>query len=119
MAENERTIPSEAARSVSTFTILSEGVAVTRTFQVLSIVVHKEVNRIPQATIVFLDGAPADETFPISNAPDFEPGKKIEIRLGFRAQEETVFKGIVIKHGIKIRETGSVLTIECRDEAVK
>jgi len=118
-ATNERVIPSEAARSIATYTILTEGTEVSRTYHVISILVHKEVNRIPFATIILVDGNPATETFPISNAPDFEPGKNIEIKLGYRSQEETVFKGIVIKHGIKAREGNAVLVIECRDVAVK
>lgn len=118
-ATNERLIPSEAARSVATFTILSEGTEVSRTYHVVSILVHKEINRIPFATLIIVDGDPAAESFPISNAADFEPGKHIEIKLGYRSVEETVFKGIVIKHGIKAREGSAVLVIECKDEAVK
>ena len=118
-AINERVIPSEAARSVATYTILSAGTEVSRTYHVVSILVHKEVNRIPFATIILVDGDPAAESFPISNAADFEPGKEIEIKLGYRSEEETVFKGIVIKHGIKARAGSAVLVIECKDAAVK
>jgi Rhs element Vgr protein len=116
---NERTIPSDAPKSVCTFTMLSEGNEVSKAYQVLSIIVNKEVNRISSANIILLDGEPSKESFAISNTADFEPGKKIEIKAGYRAQEETIFKGIVIKHGIKIRKTSSVLMIECKDEAVK
>jgi Rhs element Vgr protein len=118
-ATNERVIPSEAARSVATYTILSNGSEVSRTYHVVSILVHKEVNRIPFATVIMLDGDPAAESFPISNAADFEPGREIEIKLGYRSQEETVFKGLVIKHGIKVRQGSAVLVIECKDAAVK
>jgi Rhs element Vgr protein len=116
---NERTIPSDAPKSAATFTILSGGNEVSKTYQVLSIVVNKEINRIPYATLILLDGEPAKESFQISNTTDFEPGKEIEIKAGYRANEETVFKGIVIKHGIKIRKQASVLVIECKDKAVK
>lgn len=116
---NERIIPSNAPKSAATFSILSDGTAVPRTYNVLSIVVHKEVNRIASATIVFADGDPAKESFEISNKPDFEPGKEIEIKAGYRADEETIFKGIVIKHAIKVRKNGSLLIVECRDKAVK
>jgi phage protein D len=85
----------------------------------VSILVHKEVNRIPFATVIIVDGDPAAESFPISNAGDFEPGKELEIKLGYRSQEETVFKGLVMKHGIKARQGSAVLVIECRDAAVK
>ncbi len=116
---NERTIPSDVPKSVCTFTLLSDGNEVSKAYQVLSITVNKEINRIPSATIILLDGEPSKESFEISNTTDFEPGKKIEIRAGYRGQEETIFKGMVIKHGIKVRKTSSVLMIECKDEAVK
>lgn len=116
---NERTIPSEAPRSAATFTILSEGNAVSRSYQVLSIVASKEVNRIPVAVITMLDGSASEQKFNISNQPDFEPGKHVEIKAGYEGTEETIFKGIVIRHSIKIRENSSVLMIECKDEAVK
>ncbi len=116
---NERTIPSEGAKSVATFTILSEGSQVSREYHILSVTVNKEVNRIASATIIILDGEAASQSFTVSNQPDFEPGKEIEIKAGFSNQEETIFKGIVVRHGIKVRKNNSVLVIDCRDKAVK
>lgn len=116
---NERTIPSDAPKSVATFTILSGGNEVSKEYHVLSIVVNKEVNRIPSATIILLDGEAAKESFTISSGADFEPGKEIEIKSGYRTDEQTIFKGIVVKHGIKVRKQNSVLAIECKDKAVK
>ena len=116
---NERTIPSEGEKSVATFTILSEGNAVSKQYHVLSITVNKEVNRISSATIIMLDGESSEQSFNISNQPDFEPGKAIEIKAGFSSQEETIFKGVVIRHGIKVRKNNSVLVIECKDKSVK
>ncbi len=115
----ERTIPSENPKSVCSYAIMSEGVAIPGTYHVLSIVVNKEVNRIPSATIILLDGDAAAETFDISNATDFEPGKKLEIKAGWGSDEETIFKGIVIKQNIKVKDQNSVLMVECRDEAIK
>ncbi|MEF9919180.1 MAG: type VI secretion system tip protein VgrG, partial [Eubacterium sp.] len=47
------------------------------------------------------------------------PGKKIEIQAGYHSDEETIYKGIIIKHSIKIKSSASLLIIECKDEAVK
>ena len=116
---NERTIPSAQAKTVVTTTLLSDGNEVTKQYQVLSIVVNKEVNRVASATIIILDGEPSKESFEVSSKPEFEPGKKLEIKCGYRNDEETIFKGIIIKHGIKVRKKNSVLMVECRDEAVK
>ena len=116
---NERTIPSDQPKTVVTSTIVSGGTEVSRTHNVLSIIINKEVNRIPSATIIITDGDPAAQSFEISNKADFEPGKEIEIKLGYRGSEETVFKGIVVKHAIKTRKKSSLLIVECRDKAAK
>ena len=116
---NERTIPSDQPKSVVTYTILSGGTEVSREHQLLSIIVNKEVNRVPTATLVYVDGEPSTQTFALSTKADFEPGKEIEIKVGYRSDEKTIFKGIVIKHSIKVRRDNSVLVIECKDKAVK
>jgi Rhs element Vgr protein len=116
---NERTIPSDGAKSLASFTILSGGNEVSREYHVLSITVNKEVNRISSATIILMDGEASAQSFRVSNKPDFEPGREIEIKAGFSSQEETIFKGIVVKHGIKVRKNNSVLVVDCRDKAVK
>jgi Rhs element Vgr protein len=116
---NERTIPSDQPKTVVTATILSNGTQVSQTYNLLSMHVYREVNRIPAATLVFSDGDPASQTFAVSNADDFIPGREIEIKIGYRGSEETAFKGIVVKHSIKVRDAGSVLIVDCRDKAVK
>ncbi len=116
---NTRTIPTSASPDVCTITLLTEGTPVSETYQVVSIAVTKEVNRIPTATIIIIDGEAALETFAISDKADFIPGKAIEIKAGYRAHDNSIFKGIVVKHSIKIRKNTSFLIIECKDKAVK
>jgi Rhs element Vgr protein len=116
---NERTIPSAQSKTVVTTTILSEGNAVSKKYHLLSITVSKELNRISSATLLFADGEPAKESFAVSSQPDFEPGKEIQVRCGYRSDEETIFKGIVIRHAIQVRKKHSVLVVECKDKAVK
>lgn len=116
---NESSVPTPATPDVVTMTILSEGNEIPGTYHVVSVTVTRELNRIPRATLVLLDGEAAQQTFPISDGPDFLPGKKIEIQVGYRSQEDTIFKGMVVNHNLKIRKTGAFLTVECQDEAVK
>jgi Rhs element Vgr protein len=116
---NESTIPTPATPDVTTAAILIEGAEISGEFHVLSINVTRELNRIPTATIQLLDGEAAKATFAASNTDHFIPGKKIEIQLGYRSTNDSVFKGIIIKHSIKVRKDGSQLILECRDEAVK
>ncbi|WP_149274955.1 type VI secretion system tip protein VgrG [Pareuzebyella sediminis] len=113
------TIPSTAPKSVSTFTILLDGNKMSDQFKVMSIVVQKEINSITKATILLQDGSAAEQGFTTSNTEELIPGKQIEIQAGYQNDEETIFKGITIKHSIKVRKNVSVLVVECRHEAIK
>jgi Rhs element Vgr protein len=116
---NDSVIATPATPDVCTTAILIDGAEISGEFHVLSISVTKELNRIPFAVIQLLDGEASQATFKASNSNHFIPGKKIEIQMGYRSQNDSVFKGIIIKNSIKVRKQGSSLTIECRDEAVK
>ena len=113
--------PAGAKKSgLVTFTINIEGEAIAKTFGVMSIVVMKEVNKISSANIIIQDGSASKQDFAASNEDIFIPGKEIEILAGYRSQEDTIFKGIIVKQGIKIKSNGSsMLVLECRDKAVK
>lgn len=106
-----------ASSGVYTYTVLSDGEPVTS--GVYSIIVTKEVNRIPSASLVILDGSAASQSFEVSNKDLFIPGKRIEIRLGHQSNNDTVFQGVVISHSIKVREQISMLSIICKDVAFK
>lgn len=116
----ERTLPLPASSDVSTVTLLSDGEEVSREHQILSITVSREVNHIPTAKLVFLDGDVAAQEFRLSDQDLFKPGKEIEIRVGYHSQEETIFKGIVVRHGLRSRRAGSsILSVTCKHPAVK
>jgi Rhs element Vgr protein len=103
-----------------TFTVKIDGQAVSSDYRILQVDVTREVNRIPSAKLIIADGDPALQDFEVSNSGDFIPGKAIEIQAGYALSEETIFKGIIVKHGIKVSDSqSSMLIIECRDEAYK
>ncbi len=104
---------------LTTYKIMSGGTELPGKYGVKSIAVEKEVNRIPYARIVILDGSVPEQDFKLSNEELLIPGKEIEITAGYHSKEETIFKGVVVKHNIKIRNGSSYLIIECRDKAVK
>ncbi len=108
-----------SARSVATFTLTSNGKVVSGKLQVLSLTISTELNRIPAALITVLDGEASRQTFAASNAPDFAPGAELEIALGHQGKDDTVFKGIVIRHSIKVRTHASVMVVEARDKAAR
>jgi Rhs element Vgr protein len=116
---NSGVIQTSQSADLVTHKILIEGEELSKTYQVKSIVVHNELNRIPMAQIIIIDGEAATRDFKLSNEDLLIPGKKIEITAGYHSDEETIYKGIVIKHNIKIKDGNSCLIIECKDEAVK
>ena len=117
--ENSRTINTSQSADLITFTVLVDDTALSEVYQVASIAVDKEINRIPFAQLIFYDGEAASQDFTLGNEEMLIPGKKVEIKAGYHNDEETIFKGIIIKHSVKIRENNSLLIVECKDEAVK
>ena len=111
--------PNISADSVVKLTVLSNGSAIDASIQIVSVEVSKTINRIPRATIVMLDGDMPEKDFPISNTDAFKPGTEITINAGYDQNEDTIFEGIVVRHGIKISGNNDTrLVIECRDKAV-
>lgn len=101
------------------YAILIDDAQIETHLPVVSIVIDREVNKIPSAVITFVDGDVSTQTFAISNEERFVPGKRIEIKLGYQTGPKTVFKGIVISHGNRITNNSSELIVNCRDAAVK
>ncbi|MDH4474079.1 MAG: type VI secretion system tip protein VgrG [Fluviicola sp.] len=119
MGNNTGVIKTSKSPDLITYKILIEDEQLPTTYGVMSIVVSKEVNRIPMAQVVLVDGDASKNDFPLSNEDLLIPGKKIEIRAGYHSDEETIFKGMIVKHSIKVRSGASNLIIECKDDAFK
>jgi len=117
MAE-ERTLPTSPAHRE--FTVKVEGEEVPRENQLLSVSVTKSVNRISHARLAYLDGSASASDFPLSNAATFVPGKEIEILAGTGDDLASLFKGVIVRQSIKVRDrSASQLVVECRHEAHK
>lgn len=117
----DRVIPPGFEESdLATCKILVDGSDVGGTYGLLSIFVSKSVNRISSAQVMLADGDVGEETFAVSSEDLFIPGKEVEIKLGYNNIEDTVFKGIIIKHGIKTQpDCTSMLILGLKDVAVK
>ena len=74
-----------------TFKVMSGGTELPGKYGVKSIVVEKEINRVPYAQIVILDGSVPEQDFKLSNENLLIPGKEIEITAGYHSEEETIF----------------------------
>ena len=116
----EREIPVEATYNVATFDILIDNQVIDPGYQVMSISIVKEVNKIPTARIIFKDGDTSEETFSISEKENFIPGKKINIKIGRDSENKQLFRGIIVKHSIRAKESGETeLILDCKDETVR
>lgn len=112
--------PEKENNGVVTFKVKIEGQPINDSYIVSSISTSNRAGRIPGAMVEIIDGKMDAGTFPCSDSDDFKPGKKIEITAGYKSVEETIYSGIIVKHGIMINSDGySALQLECKDTAIK
>lgn len=103
------------------FTVTANGAVLPDTVQVQHLRVHKQINRIASARLTLYDGNASGEAFTISSSNLLLPGTAIVITAGYHnTAEQTLFKGIVVKHGVRVKSDGSsFLVLTCYDEALK
>ncbi|MBN2527988.1 MAG: type VI secretion system tip protein VgrG [Deltaproteobacteria bacterium] len=112
--------PQTTANSLLKLTIKANGQSLSGDLQPMSVVVDKEINRIPYAKLTLLDGNMPEKDFPASNKDEFKPGASVEISAGYDSEETVIFKGTVFRHGIMVTDDNfGRLIVECRDDAVK
>jgi Rhs element Vgr protein len=100
-------------------TITSEGQPMDPTVGLLSIEIRKELDRIPEARLVLLDGSAAAREFAVSNTAFFEPGKRIRIDMRYEGEDDLqVFEGLVVRHAVEAGADGSELHVELKDAAL-
>lgn len=105
---------------IVTFSVKVGGSVIPDETLVYSIHIEKGINRIPLARICVLDGDASTGTFKASSSDTFVPGNKVVIEAGYDSTNKSIFSGIITKQSIRIDNSiGSILEIECRDEAVK
>lgn len=112
--------PTQLGEGVVEVEVLSNGSAISESMQVRSVTVRRGFNAIPVAIVVIEDGNMSQQSFDNSDASTFAPGAKIQISASYRQMKQPLFKGIVIKHGLKISmQNDSRLIIECKSPAAK
>lgn len=100
-------------------TVLIGGQKIADTYPVKHIQVQHKINRVPWAKIVLADGNPSEQSFAISESDQFVPGNEVEIKAGYRSQETSIFKGIVVRQSVQARGGSSSLSVMCFDKAIK
>jgi Rhs element Vgr protein len=114
----ERSIP--AVQTVAEFKIKINGSELPRGIPKLAVSVVKLVNKISSATLVLQDGEANSGQFPLSDGDSFTPGNTIEISAGDSNTNSSIFKGIIVKQSIKVRNgRAPQLIIECKHKVVK
>ncbi len=104
---------------IVSFKVLVNDNDLNSTLAINSVMVHKEVNKIPYARIILHDGDVTIQDFEVSNEADAAPGAEVEIQVGYEFEDETIFKGIITKQRISTGGSkSSYLMLECRDKAV-
>ena len=104
---------------VVTPTIVSGSATMPVTYQLVSIDIQSEIDRIPQAEIRVVDGSAVNRTFEVSDTAFFEPGADIEIKLRYEGgSDDSVFLGRVVRHSIESSRQGSILVVDLRDVAI-
>ena len=111
-------LPIEQATSRASYTIKIDGDKIPSEIRIHSLIITSEVNRIAAAYLSISDGDVAKQEWEVSSDTWFIPGNEIEIAGGYQGIDETIFKGIVTRHSIRIRQGQRELNIECREKAV-
>ncbi|QYG08024.1 hypothetical protein [Janthinobacterium sp. PAMC25594] len=100
-------------------TVTLNGHVMPDDYAVESIHVTGELNRLGTARIVLADGDPSTGGFKLSTADTLLPGVTVEVAIGYHPNISTVFKGIIVKHGMRIGgQGGSQLVLSCAEVAI-
>jgi Rhs element Vgr protein len=112
----ERTLPIESG--LREFTVKVNGEPVPREHHLLAASVVGTANRIASARLVYADGSAAAGQFSLSSSALFVPGAAVEVLAGAGRAPTLLFKGTVVRQGLKVRQSsGSQLIVDCRHAA--
>jgi len=91
-------------------------------WEIMTIYVVREINRIPWARITIIDGDFSENRFQASDAEFFEIGQKIRITHSDYTDKNDppLFEGFVVRHSVRAEVDGSsVLVAELKDPVYK
>ncbi|MEM0997919.1 MAG: type VI secretion system tip protein VgrG [Bacteroidota bacterium] len=79
------------------------GELIAGNYSLIEVQVKKEINRIPTATVILLDGNPAEVNFENSENDAFKPGSDVKISAGYHRENEVIFEGVLLSANPKIK----------------
>jgi len=113
-------MPRSETGGMLSYQVKVDGAAIPGSYPVYEIQIEQAINRIATARIAILDGNASTESFAISASDSFVPGKDISIEAGYDGQTTVLFKGVITKQALRVRNAdGPLLEVECKDKAVK
>ena len=116
--------PADSLNEIASLSITIGTTQVESSYNIFSVSVKKEVNKLSRATVSILGGDPKLGTFEESEDTPFQPGAPVEISFGYNQTNSVVYKGIVDKQKISVKpgyhqaKGKNLLVIECVDMAV-
>ena len=117
--------PNDSFQKTTSFIVKLNNKELGSEFEVMKVHVWNELFKVSRARITIIAGDSYLGTFEESEEADFAPGKDVEISVGYDQTNAVVFKGIILKHKIEIRDgylslaSRSLLVLDCSDKAVK
>jgi phage protein D len=104
---------------VAVAVITANGTELPAEFELISVEVQHEANRIPFARMVFEGGDVARNKFPALDSDALKPGSEIEVKVQDGDAVTPLFKGLA--HRLNMEITGGVprLLVDCRDKGFR
>ena len=111
--------PLSKAEGPASCVIECAGKALSSAVSFVSVDVYYNINMIPKAVVVIEDGEMSKGEFPLSDGNSLAPGSEVSIKLGYGTTSTSVFKGVIVRHGVSISKRGrSCVKLECRHKAI-
>lgn len=108
--------PSKFKDGVLAYSIYCNGSRLKDSFELISVSVRTELNRIGKATLKFNAGNMDKQIFNESDSDLFKPGNSIRLDAGNVDNETTLFDGIIIAIRVAMdKGLRSCMIVECRD----
>ncbi len=113
-------IPGISDSPIITARVLLNGAALGPDVELMEIAVSCSFNRIAGAKLRFRSGSVSDRDNALSNDDRFRPGNELKVQLGHDGAADTVFEGIIVRHGVRFSALGGPeLNIEAKDKAIR
>ncbi len=114
------TSPESTAGQTLTCNITVNDTVLEDTFPLVSVRTVYEINRIPFAEVILIDGKPDTGDFALSEGSNLIPGVEISIYAGYDKTNDLIFKGVIVKQAIKIsNDSTSKLILTCKHRVVQ